>query len=132
MRVKIRLSRHVRNNMKLYGILEADVAEAIQKPDSRDEESGKTVVLKRFSGFLISIGAPIASCNARAPIILAASKFVYDMLIHLIKLFLSLTDVLSQFLSLFNRPFQQICDFLLRESAGPALLHGTGSPVLKR
>ena len=49
MRVKIRLSRHVRNNMKLYGILEADVAEAIQKPDSRDEESGKTVVLKRFS-----------------------------------------------------------------------------------
>jgi len=48
-RVKIRLSRHVRNNMKLYGILEADVAEAIQKPDSRDEESGKTVVLKRFS-----------------------------------------------------------------------------------
>lgn len=57
--MKIRLSRHVRNNMKLYGILEADVTKAIQKPDSRDEESGKTVVLKRFpdrfSGFSLKV-----------------------------------------------------------------------------
>jgi len=57
--VKIKLSRHVRNNMRLYGILEEEILESIQKPDHREKEGGRIIVLKsfhgRFSGFPLKV-----------------------------------------------------------------------------
>ncbi len=46
----INLSRHVRNNMRLYKITEQDIIGAIDTPDERSEESGRLIGLKRFPG----------------------------------------------------------------------------------
>jgi hypothetical protein len=44
------LSRHVKNNMKLYGIDEDDISAAIEKPDFTGEEGAKTTAVKKFAG----------------------------------------------------------------------------------
>ncbi|MBI5560858.1 MAG: DUF4258 domain-containing protein [Deltaproteobacteria bacterium] len=55
----IKLSRHARNNMRLYGILEAEISESIQNPDHREKEGEKIVVLRsfrrRFYGFPLKV-----------------------------------------------------------------------------
>lgn len=44
----MKLSRHTKNNMRLYKITEKDIIEAIESPDSTDIEGDKLIVLKRF------------------------------------------------------------------------------------
>lgn len=57
--MRIRPSRHARNNMRLYGILEEDIIDVIQSPDHIKTEGGKAVAIKkfadRFSGFPIKV-----------------------------------------------------------------------------
>ena len=45
-----RLSRHARNNLRLYRIERAEVDATIQHPDKVDSEDTHTVYLKRFAG----------------------------------------------------------------------------------
>ena len=55
----MRLSRHSRNNMRLYGISGDDILKAIKSPDSTGKEGTKTVAIKklgkRFSGYPLKI-----------------------------------------------------------------------------
>ena len=55
----MRLTRHAKNNMRLYNILEMDIVKAIESPDSTDRESNKSIVLKsytdKFSGFPLKV-----------------------------------------------------------------------------
>ncbi len=44
----MRLSRHARSNMKLYGITADDVSEAIGTPELLESQTGKQVAIKRF------------------------------------------------------------------------------------
>ncbi|MCR4286791.1 MAG: DUF4258 domain-containing protein [Deltaproteobacteria bacterium] len=57
--MKIKISRHARNNMRLYGILQADIVDAVLSPDSTAIEKDKQIVLKkcqgRFSGFPLKV-----------------------------------------------------------------------------
>jgi hypothetical protein len=43
------LSRHTKNNMRLYKITEKDIMDAIESPDSTGVEGDKLIALKRFS-----------------------------------------------------------------------------------
>jgi hypothetical protein len=45
----MRLSRHARNNMRLYVIADNDITEAIQSPDFSERKGDKITVLKKFS-----------------------------------------------------------------------------------
>jgi hypothetical protein len=49
------ISRHARNNMRLYNISERDILDAIDSPDLSGREGDKVVVVKmfrdKFSGF---------------------------------------------------------------------------------
>ena len=53
------LSRHARNNKRLYQILENEILEAIELPDSAEKKGTKTIVLKefinRFSGYPLKV-----------------------------------------------------------------------------
>ena len=55
----MRLSRHVKNNMRLYGISEEDIQETIDTPDYREKQTGKVIVQKlfaeRFSGYPLKV-----------------------------------------------------------------------------
>ena len=55
----MKLSRHVRNNMRLYKITEKDIMETVESPDSTDREGGRLTALKefksRFSGFPLKV-----------------------------------------------------------------------------
>jgi hypothetical protein len=57
--VKIILSRHVKNNMRLYGIVETDIIDALRMPNYTEEEGDRTIVIKkfpnRFSGFPLKV-----------------------------------------------------------------------------
>ncbi len=57
--MKIKVSRHARNNMRLYGILEREIVDAVLSPDSATFAKDKRVVLKicqgRFSGFPLKV-----------------------------------------------------------------------------
>jgi hypothetical protein len=44
----MRLSRHVKNNMKLYGIAAEDIEKTVREPDTAGTEGGKTVALRKF------------------------------------------------------------------------------------
>ena len=44
------ISRHAKNNMRLYKISERDIVEAIESADVADKEEDKLVVLKKFRG----------------------------------------------------------------------------------
>ncbi len=48
--MKIKLSRHARNNIKLYNIDEDDIRKTIEFPDIIEKESLKTIAIKKFSG----------------------------------------------------------------------------------
>jgi hypothetical protein len=53
------ISRHARNNMRLYNISERDILNAIESPDVSDKERDKVVVVKKFqdkfSGFPLKV-----------------------------------------------------------------------------
>ncbi|MEK7679855.1 MAG: DUF4258 domain-containing protein [Deltaproteobacteria bacterium] len=57
--MKIKISRHARNNMRLYGIIESDIVDAVLSPDSTAIAKDKQIVLKnckgRFSGFPLKV-----------------------------------------------------------------------------
>ncbi|HSB07111.1 MAG TPA: DUF4258 domain-containing protein [Thermodesulfobacteriota bacterium] len=42
------ISRHAKNNMRLYKVSERDILEAIEAADVEDKEGDKLVVLKKF------------------------------------------------------------------------------------
>lgn len=46
----MRLSRHARNNIKLYEITDNDIRKTIEFPDIIEKESLKIIAIKRFSG----------------------------------------------------------------------------------
>ena len=53
------ISRHARNNMRLYNISERDILNAIDSPDVSDREGDKVVAVKKFqdkfSGFPLKV-----------------------------------------------------------------------------
>ncbi len=53
------ISRHARNNMRLYNISERDILKAVESPDVSGKEGDKVVVLKKFqdkfSGFPLKV-----------------------------------------------------------------------------
>ena len=46
----MKLSRHARNNIKLYEIAEDDIRKTIEFPDMIGKEGLKTIAVKKFSG----------------------------------------------------------------------------------
>jgi len=44
----MKLSRHAKNNMRLYKITEQDIIESIESPDSTEREGDKLIALKGF------------------------------------------------------------------------------------
>ena len=44
------ITRHARNNMRLYKISESDIIEAIESSDVSDREGSKSIAIKKFSG----------------------------------------------------------------------------------
>jgi len=44
----MQLSRHARNNIRLYKISKTEIASAVESPDEKSMEAGKYIVLKRF------------------------------------------------------------------------------------
>ena len=57
--MKIELSRHARNNTRLYKISEIDIIEAIESPDILDMEENKMIAVKKyldkFSGYPLKV-----------------------------------------------------------------------------
>tara|TARA_Y100000031_G_C8191479_1_gene371603 strand:+ start:901 stop:1140 length:240 start_codon:yes stop_codon:yes gene_type:complete len=55
----MKLSRHVKNNMRLYGIRENDILNVVESPDKTFSEGNKTVAMKsfpgRFSGYPLKV-----------------------------------------------------------------------------
>lgn len=55
----MKLTRHARNNIRLYKITETDILETIHSPDLIDKEGEKLVAIKkfenRFSGYPLKI-----------------------------------------------------------------------------
>lgn len=55
----MRLSRHVRNNMRLYGISESDIIRTIETPDRVETEGSKSIAFKalprKFSGYPLKV-----------------------------------------------------------------------------
>jgi hypothetical protein len=53
------ISRHARNNMRLYNISERDIQNAVDSPDLSGREGDKVVVVKmfqnKFSGFPLKV-----------------------------------------------------------------------------
>jgi hypothetical protein len=53
------ISRHARNNMRLYKISEKDISEAIESADVEEKEGYKLVALKqfrnKFSGYPLKV-----------------------------------------------------------------------------
>jgi hypothetical protein len=49
MSIRVKLSRHVKNNIKLYKISEEDISRAIELPDGEEREGGKRIAIKKFS-----------------------------------------------------------------------------------
>ena len=57
--MKIKLSRHAGNNIKLYGIEETDISKTIEFPDNIHRKGMKTVAIKefgrRYSGYPLKV-----------------------------------------------------------------------------
>ncbi len=53
------LSRHAKSSIKLYGITNEEISEAVESPDAADMQGSKTVAIKkfdkRFSGFPLKV-----------------------------------------------------------------------------
>jgi hypothetical protein len=47
-KISMKLSRHARNNIKLYQIAEEDILKTIQSPDFTDREGSKTIAVKKI------------------------------------------------------------------------------------
>ncbi|MCD4784336.1 MAG: hypothetical protein K8T10_10995 [Candidatus Eremiobacteraeota bacterium] len=45
----MKLSRHVKNNMKLYKIPKTDIIETVGSPDLTVREGAKTIAIKKFT-----------------------------------------------------------------------------------
>ena len=45
----MKVSRHAKNNMKLYGITEEEISETMQWRDYADKEGVKSIAIKKFS-----------------------------------------------------------------------------------
>jgi hypothetical protein len=46
----MKISRHARNNIRLYRISEKEILETIESPDNASEEVDRLISLKRFPG----------------------------------------------------------------------------------
>ena len=46
----MKISRHARNNMRLYEISERDIFNTIESPEDSTEEEDRLVAVKKFSG----------------------------------------------------------------------------------
>ncbi|MGB9715741.1 MAG: DUF4258 domain-containing protein [Thermodesulfovibrionales bacterium] len=44
----MKLSRHAKNNMRLYKIAEQDIINTIETPDSTDREGDRLIAIKKF------------------------------------------------------------------------------------
>lgn len=44
----MRLSRHAKNNMRLYGVTAADIDQVLEDPDRRDEEGKYLIAYRQF------------------------------------------------------------------------------------
>ena len=57
--MKIRFSRHARNNLRLYKISKSDVADVIESGKHIKKEAGRLIAVKifhkRFSGFPLKV-----------------------------------------------------------------------------
>lgn len=55
----MRLSRHARNNIRLYGIKENEIVDTMELPDFSEKEGNKTIAVKkflnRFSGYPLKV-----------------------------------------------------------------------------
>lgn len=55
----MKLSRHVRNNMRLYRISESDIIETVEHPDRVGREGTKSIALKvlpkKFAGYPLKV-----------------------------------------------------------------------------
>ncbi len=55
----MKLSRHAKNNMRLYGIKEMDIQETINSPDREETQEGQKIAYKtfpkRFSGLPLKV-----------------------------------------------------------------------------
>ena len=55
----MKLSRHARNNIRLYKIAEKDIIETIESPDVTSKEGNRSIAIKkfrgRFSGFPLKV-----------------------------------------------------------------------------
>ncbi len=46
----MKISRHARNNMRLYKITEKDIMKTVESPDSSGREGGRLTALREFKG----------------------------------------------------------------------------------
>ena len=46
----MKISRHARNNMRLYKVSERDIIAAVESPDVSSKEENRRVVMKNFQG----------------------------------------------------------------------------------
>jgi hypothetical protein len=53
----MKISRHARNNMRLYKVSERDIIGAIESPDVSAKEKNRMVVMEEFSGQILGISA---------------------------------------------------------------------------
>jgi len=57
--MRIKLSRHSKNNMRLYKISEEDILMTLKAPDVKGEETGKITAIKKiqskFSGYPLKV-----------------------------------------------------------------------------
>jgi hypothetical protein len=55
----MKISRHARNNMRLYKVSERDIIDAIESPDVLAKEENRVVVMKnfqrKFSGYPLKV-----------------------------------------------------------------------------
>ena len=55
----VKISRHCRNNMRLYKISERDILVTVESPDGSDKEGDKIVAMKnlqgKFSGYPLKV-----------------------------------------------------------------------------
>jgi hypothetical protein len=45
----MKLSRHIKNNMRLYNITEEDILKVLELPDSTGSEGGKLTAIRKYS-----------------------------------------------------------------------------------
>jgi hypothetical protein len=55
----MKISRHARNNMRLYKVSERDITSTVESPDGSTQEENRTVAMKnfehKFSGYPLKV-----------------------------------------------------------------------------